>query len=79
MTNYIKISRNMLRQSLCVFVLNCMAFLAFAQDKGIDVDINVKKDNEWYQQPWVWVVGAAVFILLLVAILRSGGARNKGA
>ena len=43
----------------------------FAQDKGIDVDINVNK-GQWYQQPWVWIVGGAVFILLLVALLRSG-------
>ena len=49
-----------------------LSIVAFAQDKGLDVDINVKKESQWYQQPWVWAVGAAVFILLLVAILRSG-------
>ena len=79
MTKYIQISRAIMRRALYVFVLSFMSVLALAQDKGIDVDINVKKDNEWYQQPWIWVVGAAVFILLLVALLRSGGARNKGA
>jgi hypothetical protein len=79
MTRYIKISRAILRRALYVFTLNLMAVLAFAQDKGIDVDINVKKEHEWYQQPWVWVVGGAVFILLLVALLRSGGARDRGA
>ena len=30
----------------------------------------------WYTSPWVWVVGAAVFILLLVALLR-GGSSNR--
>ena len=44
----------------------------FAQDKGVDVDISVKKENEWYQNPIVWVIGGAVFILLLVALLRGG-------
>ena len=44
----------------------------WAQDKGIDVDINVKKETDWYQQPWVWIVGAAVFVLLLVALLKGG-------
>ena len=43
----------------------------FAQDKKIEIDIN-KKDSQWYTQSWVWVVGAAVFILLLVALLRGG-------
>jgi hypothetical protein len=41
----------------------------FAQDGGLDIDIDLGKP-EWYEQPWVWVVGAAVFILILVAIVR---------
>ena len=57
-------------------MLSLTSALAFAQDKGVDVDINVKKESEWYQQPWIWVVGAAVFILLLAAILRSGTSKE---
>ncbi len=49
-----------------------LSFFSFAQDKGIDIDVNLKKESEWYQQPWVWVLGAAIFILLLVAILKGG-------
>ncbi len=49
-----------------------LGLIAFAQDKGIDVDINVKKESAWYQNPVVWVIGGAVFILLLVALLRGG-------
>lgn len=30
-------------------------------------------DTSWYTSPWVWVVGAAVFILLLVALLSNRG------
>ncbi len=45
--------------------------IAFAQDKKLDVDINVNKQSQWYTQPWVWVVGGAVFVLLLVALLRG--------
>ena len=44
----------------------------FAQDKKIEIDINKKDNSQWYTQPWVWIVGAAVFILLLVALLRGG-------
>lgn len=54
-----------------------LSVLAFAQDGGgakIDVDIN-KDSAAWYASPWVWVVGAAVFILLLVALTRGGGRR----
>ncbi len=49
----------------------------WAQDKKVDVDIDVNKgDSNWYQQPWVWVVGAAVFIIIIVAILKGGGKRE---
>ena len=49
----------------------------WAQDKKVDVDINLnKKDSNWYQQPWVWIVGGAVFILLLVAILKGSGKKE---
>ena len=27
--------------------------------------------GEWYASPWVWVIGASLFILLLVALLRG--------
>jgi hypothetical protein len=52
-----------------------ISFLSFAQDKQVDINVTTKKETFW-GQPWVWVVGAAVFILLLVAILRSGGKKN---
>ena len=45
---------------------------AFAQEK-VDVDVNLGKGHSaWYGNPVVWVIGAAVFILLLVALLRGG-------
>lgn len=53
------------------------AFLAFAQDvpEKVDVDISAGDEANWYASPWVWVVGAAVFILLLVALTRGSGRR----
>ncbi|MGN0002826.1 MAG: hypothetical protein ACI35V_05270 [Sphingobacterium composti] len=46
---------------------------SFAQDKGLDIDVDINKgDDNLFAKPWVWIVGAAVFILLLVAILRGG-------
>lgn len=32
--------------------------------------------DNWYASPWVWVVGAALFILLLVALLRGNSSRT---
>ena len=46
----------------------------YAQDEAAKVDVNVTKTTtteNWYASPWVWVIGIAVFVLLLVAILRG--------
>lgn len=52
------------------------AMTAIAQEtKKVDVDINADSGSNWYASPWVWVVGAAVFILLLVALTRGSGRR----
>lgn len=42
----------------------------FAQDGGLDIDIDVGQP-EWYEQTWVWVVGGAIFILILIGLLRK--------
>ena len=68
---------NFWHRIIAIFAFNLLTLAAFAQDKGIDIDIDVKKEKEWYQQPWVWVVAAAVFILLLAAILRGGKRSGK--
>ena len=58
------------------FVMLCfMQTIAFAQDKKVDVNITTDKGGNWYAQPWVWIVGGAVFLLLLVALMR--GNSNK--
>jgi hypothetical protein len=45
------------------------------------VDVNINTDGAgtssgWYAQPWVWVVGVAVFIIVIIAITRSGSTRR---
>jgi hypothetical protein len=59
-----------------ILLSSLLSVISFAQEKGIDVDINVKKEQAWYQNPIVWVIGGAVFILLLVALLRGGEKRS---
>ena len=63
-----------------IYLSLCVAFLsiiAFAQEKSAEIDVNINKGGEanWYASPWLWIVGAAVFILLLVALTRGGGRR----
>jgi hypothetical protein len=52
-----------------------MVALAQDADKKVDINVNTKGDSAWYASPWVWIVGAAVFILLLVALTRGSGRR----
>ena len=60
--------------SLFAFItLMFLNMQAFAQDKKIDLTVTTDKTttSNWYTQPWVWIVGGAVFVLLLVALLRN--------
>ena len=46
--------------------------IAMAQEKtNVDINLNKDRGGNWYTQPLVWIVGGAVFILLLVALLRG--------
>ena len=62
-------------QLLIAFILVlCTNIYAFAQDVPKKVDVNINTDSVgsvWYGQPWVWAIGIAVFILILVVITRS--------
>ena len=57
---------------------------AIAQEEGGGSTVTVKKtttssssvSNDWYTEPWVLIVGAALFILLLVAIIAGGRSRS---
>jgi hypothetical protein len=72
MKGYLLDARLFAQKLLLIVASALLATITFAQDKKeIDVNINNNKSNFW-GQPWVWVVGAAIFILLLVAILRGG-------
>ena len=65
-----------LRNGVAILLTILSAFGAAAQDKKVEIDIGVDREPVWYQQPWAWVLGAAIFILLLVALLR--GTRKRG-
>lgn len=55
-----------------------LSVVSFAQDKGADINVDINKGggSNWYSSPWVWIVGAAIFILLLVALLRGNSSRD---
>ena len=69
---FMKQFMQIVKRPLLAIMTVLMSVIAFAQDKKVDVDINANSGSNWYAQPWVWIVGVAVFILLLVALTRSG-------
>ena len=76
-----------------LFVVNLFSVASMAQEntgateetttskttKTTDINITADGGGEWYTQPWVWVVGAAVFILLLIALMRGGSKSGTSA
>ncbi|MDQ6814031.1 MAG: hypothetical protein M3040_09850 [Bacteroidota bacterium] len=78
-----QISKGLMFKSFLTFLM--LAFfqtIIYAQDNGGSESASGSStttksvsvtSNDWYTSPWVWVVGAAVFILLLVALLRGRG------
>lgn len=59
------------------FIAALYSTLLLAQDeKNVNINLNTKGGSNWYASPWVWVVGAAVFILLLVALTRGNSRRD---
>ena len=58
---------------MAIIALMLLHATTWAQDQGIDVDVDLDKGGEWYANPIVWIIAGAVFILLLVALLRGGG------
>ncbi|MDQ6757699.1 MAG: hypothetical protein M3004_12270 [Bacteroidota bacterium] len=63
---------------IAILMLCLVQTITFAQDNGGGkVDVNItKSDGNWYAQPWVWIVGGAVFLLLLVALMRSNSNKD---
>lgn len=76
-------SRSGARMFYYTLVLLFVQVIVFGQEEGgsttttsTDITVTESTTESWYASPWVWVAGAAVFILLLVALLRSGGDRT---
>ena len=66
-----------------LIMLTFIQALAWAQDttggsssSNSTTSKTVTTQETWYSQPWVWIVGGAVLLLLIVALMR--GNSNSG-
>ena len=77
-----KLSSQMVWRSFLVFLLTILNAIVWAQDssgvssKSVTKESTTTTTTDWYSQPWVWIVGGAVFIIILVALIR-GSSSNK--
>lgn len=71
---------NMANKWLLLIIALFTNVFAFAQEAGGSIvtktTTTTTNSEEWYTSPWVWVIGAAVFILLFAAIIRGGDRRS---
>jgi hypothetical protein len=65
------------KQAFLLFLFNITNAIVWAQDSSSTSTTKTSTstmEQTWYTEPWVWVVGGAVLILLIVALTRG----NKG-
>ncbi len=56
---------------LTLAVVNtAFAIKSYAQEKGLDIDIDINK-KEWYEEPWALITGGAILLLLVVLAVRK--------
>ena len=69
-----------IKHFMALVVFSLIQLVVLAQDSNggsssttstSSTKISVSESENWYASPWVWVIGAALFILLLVALLRG--------
>ena len=68
--------RRMAASLLSLFAL-LFASVALAQTNqggGASIDITTRStETVWYGQWWVWAVGVAVFLIIIIALTNRGG------
>ena len=73
MKNLLK--HGVLKNFLLVFLLSITSFITWAQDSTVSATTttasSATETQTWYTEPWVWVVGGAILILLIIALTRG--------
>jgi hypothetical protein len=78
-----QLSAASLRNFAALVILCLLQTVVMAQDTSNSTSTRVETTTTtketWYAEPWVWVVGGAVLILILVALLRGNSSRRTDA
>ena len=67
-----------------IFMLTIISAMASAQDSAATSSTTssstqiTTETTTSFVEPWVWVVGAAILIIIIVALTRGSGTRSSG-
>jgi Ca2+/H+ antiporter len=80
----IRVMKQFIKKNSAKFYLTMLAFFstiifALAQDSSASTSSTTTQTETTttHIQPWMWIVGAAVFLIILIALLRGGKNRDS--
>ena len=62
------------------FLFSCIQIILWAQTSDqvtTKTSTTTTKTTEWYSSPWLWIAGGAVFIIILVALMRGNSSTSE--
>lgn len=65
-----------MKQLMIMLLCALTSAAVYAQEKSAELDVNINKSDGGASFPWLWIVGAILFVVILVALL-SGGGRDR--
>lgn len=72
-----KFTFNAAHKYLLLFTFSVMQLMAFSQDAVTHTSTSVTtKTNDFVIEPWMWIVGGAVLLVILVALLRGSSSKE---
>lgn len=77
------INTGVLKNAFLMFLLSLTSVITWAQEQTSTAvsttETNTATESTvWYTEPWVWVVGGAVLVLLIVALTRGNSSSASG-
>ena len=74
-----KLSFKIAHKFMLLFALCMMQIMAFSQDtltRSSSRKVNSKSNDSFLVEPWMWFVGGAVLLVILIALLRGNSSKE---
>ena len=73
-----KLTFDAAQKIILLFVLCATQLVALSQDSvsHSTTTVTTKTNNSFQVEPWMWIVGGAVLLVILVALLRGNSSKD---